>query len=90
MKDLSIMSRQLATMINSGLSILRALSILAEQTESKPLAKVLAQVRTDVEAGVALSVALGAPPAGVPAADDQHDQGRRGRRLPRPGAAVGR
>ncbi len=33
------MARQLATMINAGLSLLRSLTILAEQTESKPLAK---------------------------------------------------
>lgn len=59
LKDLAIMSRQLATMINAGLSLLRALAILAEQTESKPLAKVLAQVRNDVETGVAFSMALG-------------------------------
>lgn len=59
LKDLAIMSRQLATMINAGLSLIRALSILAEQTESKPLAKTLAQVRNDVEIGVAFSVALG-------------------------------
>jgi len=59
LKDLAIMSRQLATMINAGLSLIRALSILAEQTESKPLAKTLAQVRNDVETGVAFSVALG-------------------------------
>ena len=58
LKDLAIMARQLATMINSGLSLLRALSILAEQTESKPLAKVLSQVRSDVETGSALSVAM--------------------------------
>ena len=58
LKDLAIMSRQLATMIDSGLSLLRALSILADQTESKPLAKVVAQVRNDVEVGVAFSVAL--------------------------------
>ena len=45
------MARQMATMIAAGLSLLRALSILAEQTESKPLAKVLAQVRNDVEVG---------------------------------------
>src|SRR5690606_38898713 len=45
LKDLAIMARQLATMITSGLSLLRSLSILAEQTESKPLAKVLGQVR---------------------------------------------
>lgn len=53
------MSRQLATMINAGLSLLRALTILAEQTESKPLARILAQVRSDVETGVGFSVALG-------------------------------
>ena len=59
LKDLAIMARQLATMITAGLSLLRSLSILAEQTESKPLAKVLGQVRNDVESGVAFSVALG-------------------------------
>jgi type IV pilus assembly protein PilC len=52
------MSRQFATMIDSGLSLLRALSILSEQTESQALAKVLAEVRTDVEGGAALSVAM--------------------------------
>ena len=62
LKDLAIMARQLSTMIDSGLSLLRALSILAEQTESKPLARVVAQVRNDVEVGVAFSVALGKHP----------------------------
>jgi type IV pilus assembly protein PilC len=62
MKDLAIMSRQMATMINAGLSLLRALQILAEQTENKALAKVLFQVRNDVEAGTALSVAMGRHP----------------------------
>ena len=52
LKDLAIMSRQMATMIGSGLSLLRTLNILAEQTESKPLAKFLAAVRDDVETGV--------------------------------------
>lgn len=59
LKDLAVMARQLATMISSGLSILRSLSILAEQTESKALAKVLAQVRNDVEKGTSLSAAMG-------------------------------
>lgn len=59
LKDLAIMARQLATMINAGLSLIRALGILAEQTENKPLARVIGQVRTDVETGSALSVALG-------------------------------
>lgn len=58
LKDLAIMARQMATMITSGLSLLRALAILAEQTENKALAKVLVQVRNDVETGSALSVSL--------------------------------
>src|SRR5690606_18853288 len=66
LKDLAIMSRQLATMINSGLSLLRALNILAEQTENPALAKVLFQVRADVEAGLALSAALSKHPLVFP------------------------
>jgi len=57
-RDLTIFSRQFATMINSGLSMLRALSVLEGQTENKKLATVLGQVRGDVEAGIALSDAL--------------------------------
>jgi len=58
LKDLAIMSRQMATMISAGLSLLRALSILADQTESKPLAEVLGHVRNDVETGLSLSAAM--------------------------------
>lgn len=58
LKDLAIMSRQFATMINSGLSLLRALTILAEQTESKGLQAALSDVRSDVEAGNSLSSAM--------------------------------
>lgn len=59
LKDIAILSRQLATMIAAGLSLLRALSILAEQTENKALAKVVQEVRADVEAGSSFSQALG-------------------------------
>ncbi len=59
LKDLAVMSRQMATMIGSGLSLLRTLNILAEQTESKPLSKILAQVRDDVETGISISAAFG-------------------------------
>jgi type IV pilus assembly protein PilC len=59
LKDLAVMARQMATMISAGLSLLRTLSILAEQTQSKPLAKVLTQTRGDVETGSALSDSLG-------------------------------
>jgi len=57
-KDLAVMARQLATMVASGLAILKALSILAEQTESKRLARTLAIVRTQVETGSSLSESL--------------------------------
>jgi type IV pilus assembly protein PilC len=56
--DLAVMCRQFATMINSGLTLLRALNILEEQTPCKPLAKVVADVRADVEVGNSLSSAL--------------------------------
>ena len=62
LKDVSVFSRQFATMINSGLSMLRSLYILAEQTESKPLAEVVNQVRLDVERGASLSAALAKHP----------------------------
>jgi type IV pilus assembly protein PilC len=58
LKDLAVMNRQFATMINSGLSLLRALTILSEQTENKALAKVLGEVRADVETGQSLSASL--------------------------------
>src|ERR1700753_3384521 len=58
LKDLAVMARQFATMVNSGLPLLRALRILSEQTESKELGRVLGEVRTDVEGGTALSVAM--------------------------------
>jgi type IV pilus assembly protein PilC len=55
LKDLAVFSRQFATMINSGLSLLRALNILTEQTENKELARVLGEVRNDIESGNSLS-----------------------------------
>jgi type IV pilus assembly protein PilC len=62
LKDVQVFSRQFATMISSGLSMLRSLYILAEQTESKPLAAVVNQVRMDVERGASLSAALAKHP----------------------------
>ena len=58
LKDLAIFSRQFATMVNSGLPLLRTLSILEEQTDSKELAKKIGEVRLDVERGSSLSGAL--------------------------------
>src|SRR4051794_12866575 len=67
LKDLAIFSRQFATMVNSGLSLLRALSILTEQTENPLLAKVIGEVRNDVETGNSLSAAMGKHPDVFPA-----------------------
>lgn len=62
LRDLAIFSRQFATMIASGLSLLRSLNILAEQTENKTLAKTITAVRDEVESGTALSGAMSKHP----------------------------
>ncbi|MFL5823345.1 MAG: type II secretion system F family protein [Solirubrobacteraceae bacterium] len=56
--DLAVATRQLSTMVSSGVTILRALSVLENQTSSKLLQSTLAAVRRDVEAGLMLSGAL--------------------------------
>jgi type IV pilus assembly protein PilC len=56
--DLVIATRQLSTMVQSGMSLLRALYVIEEQTESEKLREIFIEVRKDVEAGVALSDAL--------------------------------
>ncbi|HVU61109.1 MAG TPA: type II secretion system F family protein [Mycobacteriales bacterium] len=66
LKDLAIFSRQFATMINSGLSLMRSLTILAEQTENPELARLVGEVRNEVEAGNSLSVAMGKFPKVFP------------------------
>ena len=61
-KDVAVFSRQFATMINSGLTLLRSLSILADQTQNKELARIIGEVRKDVERGSSLSAALAKHP----------------------------
>jgi type IV pilus assembly protein PilC len=60
--ELAIFSRQLSTMISSGMSILRSLYVLEEQTESKFLKETIVAVRKDVEAGLSLSDAMARHP----------------------------
>jgi type IV pilus assembly protein PilC len=62
LKDLALFSRQFATMINSGLSLLRALTILGEQTSNRRLGGVITQVRAEVEKGSSLSAAMARHP----------------------------
>jgi type IV pilus assembly protein PilC len=60
--ELAIFSRQLSTMISSGMSILRSLYVLEEQTEGKFLKETIVAVRKDVEAGLPLSDAMARHP----------------------------
>jgi type IV pilus assembly protein PilC len=60
--ELAVFARQLATMISSGMSILRALYVLEEQTESKMLKETIVATRKDVEAGLSLSDAMARHP----------------------------
>jgi type IV pilus assembly protein PilC len=60
--DLTVMTRQLATMIASGMTLLRALYVLEQQTESRPLRDAIVGVRKDVEAGLLFSHALARHP----------------------------
>ena len=57
-KDLAVVTRQMATMVASGLSLLKTLTIISEQTENKGLAAVFDDVRSDVETGSSLSDAM--------------------------------
>jgi type IV pilus assembly protein PilC len=66
LKDLAVLSRQAATMVSAGLSLLKALSILADQTENKKLKTTLGSVARDVEVGWAFSEALGKHPRVFP------------------------
>src|SRR5918999_2732141 len=56
--ELVIASRQLATVVQSGMSLLRALYVIEEQTENEKLRDIWIEIRKDVEAGLALSDAL--------------------------------
>src|SRR2546428_5428225 len=58
LKDVAVFSRQFATLVNSGLPILRALSILEQQTESRIISKAVGQVRGEIERGSSLSAAM--------------------------------
>jgi type IV pilus assembly protein PilC len=62
LKGVAVFSRQFATMINSGLSLLRTLTVLSEQTQNETLAQVARDVANDVERGDSLSAALAKHP----------------------------
>lgn len=61
-EDVTIFTRQFATMINAGLPLIKCLSVLSQQTESKTLADVIVDCQKEVEAGRSLSEALSKHP----------------------------
>jgi type IV pilus assembly protein PilC len=58
LRNLSVFSRQFATLINSGMPMLRSLYTLEEQTEDEMLKAAVISVRQDVEAGSSVAVAM--------------------------------
>jgi type IV pilus assembly protein PilC len=61
-RSLQIFSRQLATMIESGVNVVQAFATLEEQTDDKYLRQVIGEIRSDVEAGMILSKAFARHP----------------------------
>jgi type IV pilus assembly protein PilC len=66
LKDLAIMTRQLATMISAGLALMRALSILSEQSDNRSLRGIVDDVRQGVERGLSFSDAVARHPKTFP------------------------
>ncbi|HXF83270.1 MAG TPA: type II secretion system F family protein [bacterium] len=62
LRELTVFTRQFATMVNAGLTMVRTLSILEQQTESARLRQLVGEVRKDVEEGLTLSDAFGKHP----------------------------
>ncbi len=56
--DLVVFSRQLATMVESGITLVQALHILSEQAENKILSSVTLKIKEDIESGSSLHEAL--------------------------------
>jgi type IV pilus assembly protein PilC len=62
LEDLSLLTRQLSTMISSGLSLMRALMVLESQTQNSRLKATVITIRQDIESGASLSAALARHP----------------------------
>ncbi len=60
--DLVVFSRQLATMVESGITLVQALHILSEQSENKILSGVTLKIKDDIESGSSLHEALSRHP----------------------------
>jgi len=56
--ELSIMCRQFSTMVDAGVSLVRCLAVLSEQTQNTRLRRILLDIQKEVEAGQTLSKAM--------------------------------
>jgi type IV pilus assembly protein PilC len=62
LNDLAIFCRQFSTMIDAGVSLVRALDVLGEQTQNPKLRRMIIDIQQEVEAGQTLSKAMGKYP----------------------------
>ena len=62
-RELVVFTRQLSTMVSAGVPLVRALSTLQEQTESKNFQQVLVNISKDVEGGIPLNQAFSKYPS---------------------------
>ncbi|MGQ9510422.1 MAG: type II secretion system F family protein [Thermaceae bacterium] len=58
LKDLALFSRQLATTLSAGITLLESLSILERQTEKEKFGSIIGKIRADVEGGSSFSDAI--------------------------------
>ena len=65
-KDLAVFSRQFASMSTSGLTLLRALAILEDQTEKPAFRDAIHELRVDVQGGITMSQAMAKHPEVFP------------------------
>lgn len=58
LRDLSIFCRQFSTMIDAGVSLVRCLDVLGEQSQSPRLKRILKEIQVEVESGQSLSKSM--------------------------------
>jgi type II secretory pathway component PulF len=62
MEDILSFARQLATMLEAGINLIRSMSVILSQIESEKFHKIISKVKADVEQGSSLSLALSRHP----------------------------
>lgn len=63
LKDMVVFSRQFSALINAGVAMMRALTLLSDQSDNPKMRMILNQIKADVEQGTSLSDAFARHPA---------------------------